>query len=65
MINELSLFLLQFYSIAKCIAALTVNNQKDGQIVITQFVEDIKNQKSSDSIRLLALLCLGETGKYM
>jgi hypothetical protein len=31
-----------FYSIAKCVAALTVNNQKDGQNIITQFVEDIK-----------------------
>ena len=31
-----------FYSIAKCVAALTINNQKDGQNTIRQFVEDIK-----------------------
>lgn len=54
-----------FYSIAKCIAALTVTNQSEGQLVIKQFINDIKDPKSRDSTRLLALLCLGETGKYM
>jgi len=54
-----------FYSIAKCIAVLIVDNARDGQNVITQFINDIKNPKSSDSIRLLSLLCLGETGKYL
>lgn len=54
-----------FYSIAKCIAALTVTNQEEGQLVIKKFIQDIKDSKSRDSVRLLALLCLGETGKYM
>lgn len=54
-----------FYSIAKCIAALTVTNQEEGQMVIKKFINDIKDPKSRDSVRLLALLCLGETGKYM
>lgn len=54
-----------FYSIAKCIASLTVKNQAEGQLVIKQFINDIKDTKSRDSVRLLALLCLGETGKYM
>jgi cullin-associated NEDD8-dissociated protein 1 len=54
-----------FYSIAKCIAALTVKNQTEGQQVIQQFIKDIKDPKSRDSSRLLALLCLGETGKYV
>jgi len=54
-----------FYSIAKIIAALTVHSQKEGQAVIQQFINDIKDPKSRDSIRLLALLCLGETGKYI
>jgi hypothetical protein len=76
-----------FYSIAKSIAVLTVNNQAEGQLVIRQFISNIKvhlkfcniiirkvhewlfltkkDPKSSDSMRLLALLCLGETGKYM
>lgn len=54
-----------FYSIAKCIAALTVQNQTEGQVVIEQFIADIKEARSRDSTRLLALLCLGETGKYI
>jgi cullin-associated NEDD8-dissociated protein 1 len=54
-----------FYSIAKCIAALTVLNQEEGQQVIKQFINDVKDPKSRDSVRLLALLCLGETGKYI
>ena len=31
-----------FYSIAKIIAALTVQSQKEGQAVIQQFINDIK-----------------------
>lgn len=31
-----------FYSIAKIIAALTVTNQKEGKMVIEQFINDIK-----------------------
>ncbi|RMZ95389.1 cullin-associated NEDD8-dissociated [Brachionus plicatilis] len=54
-----------FYSIAKCVAALTVTNQEEGQLVIKKFIKDIKDSKSRDSVRLLALLCLGETGKYI
>lgn len=54
-----------FYSIAKCVAALTVTNQEEGQLVIKKFIKDVKDSKSRDSVRLLALLCLGETGKYM
>jgi cullin-associated NEDD8-dissociated protein 1 len=63
--NILAVHKQAFYSIAKCIAALTVLNQRDGQFVIKNFINDIKESKSSDSTRLLALLCLGETGKYV
>ncbi|CAF1020526.1 unnamed protein product [Brachionus calyciflorus] len=63
--NNLAVHKQAFYSIAKCIAALTVTNQAEGQLVIKQFIKDIKDPKSRDSVRLLALLCLGETGKYI
>ena len=63
--NNLAVHKQAFYSIAKCIASLTVTNQQEGQLVIKQFINDVKDPKSRDSIRLLALLCLGETGKYM
>lgn len=58
-----------FYSIAKCIANLTVDNKSINDttyyLIIKQFINDIKSDKSSESIKLLCLLCLGETGKYI
>ena len=53
-----------FYSIAKSFAALTVANLKESQIFIKKFQDDLNDTKCSDSIKILALLCLGETGKY-
>ena len=63
--NHLAVHKQAFHSIAKCIAALTVTNQQEGQAVIKQFIADVKDSRSADSVRLLALLSLGETGKYM
>jgi hypothetical protein len=31
-----------FYSIAKCIAVLTINNKTDGQLIVQQFINDIR-----------------------
>uniref|UniRef100_A0A4W5JMC8 Cullin-associated and neddylation-dissociated 1 n=1 Tax=Hucho hucho TaxID=62062 RepID=A0A4W5JMC8_9TELE len=50
-----------YYSIAKCVAALT-RACPDGPAVVGQFIQDVKNSRSTDSIRLLALLSLGEVG---
>ena len=54
-----------FYSIAKSFAALTVANVKESGSFIKKFQDDLNDAKCSDSIKILALLCLGETGKYM
>lgn len=54
-----------FHSIAKCVAALTVMSPGEATNVVTQFVSDIKNPKSSDSVVLFALLALGEIGKHI
>lgn len=54
-----------FYSIAKSFAALTVANTKESASFIKKFQDDLNDSKCSDSIKILALLCLGETGKYM
>ncbi|KAK3087101.1 hypothetical protein FSP39_001721 [Pinctada imbricata] len=54
-----------FHSIAKCVAALTVKSPSETNNVVTQFIKDVKNSKSSDSIRLFALLALGEIGKHI
>jgi hypothetical protein len=40
--NSLAMHKQAFYSIAKSIAVLTVNNQAEGQFVIKQFINDIK-----------------------
>uniref|UniRef100_A0AAR2M5Q9 TATA-binding protein interacting (TIP20) domain-containing protein n=1 Tax=Pygocentrus nattereri TaxID=42514 RepID=A0AAR2M5Q9_PYGNA len=45
-----------YYSIAKCVAALTRACPKGN---------DVKNSRSTDSIRLLALLSLGEVGHHV
>ncbi|XP_077989699.1 cullin-associated NEDD8-dissociated protein 1-like isoform X1 [Glandiceps talaboti] len=54
-----------FHSIAKCVAALTITCSGEGSGVVVQFVSDVKNPKSTDSIRLFALLALGEIGKHV
>ncbi|CAF4555104.1 unnamed protein product [Rotaria socialis] len=53
-----------FYSIAKSFASLTVANLKESAYFVKKFQEDLNDSKCSDSIKILALLCLGETGKY-
>ena len=54
-----------FHSIAKCVAALTVKNSSESNSVVNQFVKDIKNAKSSDSVKLFSLLALGEIGRHI
>lgn len=54
-----------FHSIAKCVAALTVACPQEGASVTAQFVQDVRNPKSSDAVRLLALLALGEIGRHL
>ncbi|XP_063954997.1 cullin-associated NEDD8-dissociated protein 1-like isoform X1 [Lytechinus pictus] len=54
-----------FHSIAKCVAVLTISCANQGSAVVVQFVNDIKNSESTDSIRLFALLALGEIGKHV
>jgi len=58
-----------FHSIAKCIAALTVTGRTASQSshldIVQKFITDIKNPSSTDSVRLLALLTLGEIGRHI
>lgn len=54
-----------FYSVAKCIAALSSACPKEASGVVTNFIQEVKNPKSSESVRILALLCLGEIGRLM
>ncbi|KAK0135024.1 Cullin-associated NEDD8-dissociated protein 1 [Merluccius polli] len=54
-----------YCSIAKCVAALTTACPPEGPAVVAQFIQDVKNSRSTDSIRLLALLSLGEVGHHV
>uniref|UniRef100_A0A8D3CCK0 TATA-binding protein interacting (TIP20) domain-containing protein n=1 Tax=Scophthalmus maximus TaxID=52904 RepID=A0A8D3CCK0_SCOMX len=54
-----------YCSIAKCVAALTRACPDEGPAVVGQFIQDVKNSRSTDSIRLLALLSLGEVGHHV
>lgn len=54
-----------FYSIAKSFAALTVANLQESNYFVKKFQDDLHDSKCSDSIKILALLCLGETGKTL
>ena len=53
-----------FYSIAKSFAALTVANLSESNYFIKKFQDDLNDPNCSDPIKILALLCLGETGQF-
>jgi hypothetical protein len=44
-----------FYSIAKIIAALTVANQKEGQAVIKQLIDDLKVRVPSGNLKFMSI----------
>ncbi|XP_033121634.1 cullin-associated NEDD8-dissociated protein 1-like isoform X2 [Anneissia japonica] len=54
-----------FHSVAKCVAVLTITCKQESSSVITQFINDIKNPKSTDSVKLFALLSVGEIGRHV
>lgn len=56
-----------YHSIAKCVAALTVANlnKPEAQQVVPQFLSEISNNSSTDSVHQFALLAIGEIGKHI
>ncbi|XP_056615048.1 cullin-associated NEDD8-dissociated protein 2 [Triplophysa dalaica] len=54
-----------YYSVAKCIAALSAACPKEASGVVTNFIQEVKNPKSLESVRILGLLSLGEIGRFM
>ncbi|XP_065063149.1 cullin-associated NEDD8-dissociated protein 1-like [Rhopilema esculentum] len=54
-----------FHSIAKCVTVLTIVCKHEADAVVSKFISDIMDSKSSDSVRLFALLALGEIGSYI
>nr|CAB3227534.1 cullin-associated NEDD8-dissociated protein 1 [Phallusia mammillata] len=52
-----------FHSTAKCIATLVVACPSECEMIVKQFMMDVGNQKSTESIRTFVLLALGEIGQ--
>ncbi|XP_074734850.1 cullin-associated NEDD8-dissociated protein 1-like isoform X3 [Strix uralensis] len=52
-----------YYSVAKCVAALSSACPKEAPATVNQFIQDIKNPKSSSAVKVLAFLSLAEMGR--
>lgn len=61
--DSMSVHKQSYYSVAKCVAALSTVCPKEASGVVTNLIQEVKNPKSSESVRILALLCLGEIGR--
>jgi len=53
------------HSTAKCIAALVSACPLECKMIVVQFMQDVQNPKSTDSIRTFVLLALGEIGQQV
>ncbi|NXW84152.1 CAND1 protein, partial [Alopecoenas beccarii] len=52
-----------YYSIAKCVAALSSACPKEAPATVNQFIQDVKSPKSSSAVKVLAFLSLAEMGR--
>ncbi|KAH0630206.1 hypothetical protein JD844_012933 [Phrynosoma platyrhinos] len=52
-----------YHSVAKCVAALSSVCPKEAPGVVNQFVQDVKNPRSSAAVKMLAFLSLAEIGR--
>ncbi|XP_062977493.1 cullin-associated NEDD8-dissociated protein 1-like [Elgaria multicarinata webbii] len=52
-----------YHSVAKCVAALSSVCPKEAPGVVSQFIQDVKNPKSSAAVKMLAFLALAEIGR--
>ncbi|NXS64618.1 CAND1 protein, partial [Pandion haliaetus] len=52
-----------YYSVAKCVAALSSACPKEAPAIVNQFIQDVKNPKSSSAVKVLAFLSLAEMGR--
>uniref|UniRef100_A0A8B9JT49 Cullin-associated and neddylation-dissociated 2 (putative) n=1 Tax=Astyanax mexicanus TaxID=7994 RepID=A0A8B9JT49_ASTMX len=61
--DSLSVHRQSYYSVAKCVAALSSSCPKEASGTVANFIQEVKNQKTSESVRILSFLCLGEVGR--
>ncbi|NXD75224.1 CAND1 protein, partial [Halcyon senegalensis] len=52
-----------YYSVAKCVAALSSACPKEAPATVNQFIQDVKSPKSSAAVKVLAFLSLAEMGR--
>lgn len=52
-----------YYSVAKCVAALSSACPKEAPATVNQFIQDVKTPKSSSAVKVLAFLSLAEMGR--
>lgn len=52
-----------FHSVAKCVAGLSSVCSNEAPGVVNQFIQDVKNPKSSVAVKMLAFLSLAEIGR--
>ncbi|KFQ04311.1 Cullin-associated NEDD8-dissociated protein 1, partial [Leptosomus discolor] len=52
-----------YYSVAKCVAALSSACPKEAPAIVSQFIQDVKSPRSSSAVKVLAFLSLAEMGR--
>uniref|UniRef100_A0A8B9FYL9 Cullin associated and neddylation dissociated 2 (putative) n=1 Tax=Amazona collaria TaxID=241587 RepID=A0A8B9FYL9_9PSIT len=52
-----------YYSVARCVAALSSACPKEAPATVNQFIQDVKTPKSSSAVKVLAFLSLAEMGR--
>ncbi|KAF9154219.1 Cullin-associated NEDD8-dissociated protein 1 [Linnemannia schmuckeri] len=61
--GQLALSKQAFSTIAQCIAVLCLNSQKNLEMTVAEFVRKIEEPRTSDSLKYLSLITLGEIGR--
>ncbi|KAF9289311.1 Cullin-associated NEDD8-dissociated protein 1 [Mortierella alpina] len=61
--GQLSLSKQAFSTIAQCIAVLCLNSEKNLEVTVAEFLRKIEDARTSDSLKYLSLVTLGEIGR--
>ncbi|KAG0210629.1 Cullin-associated NEDD8-dissociated protein 1 [Mortierella sp. GBA30] len=61
--GQLSLPKQAFSTIAQCIAVLCLNSEKNLEMTVAEFLRKIEDARTSDSLKYLSLITLGEIGR--
>ncbi|KAF9091293.1 Cullin-associated NEDD8-dissociated protein 1 [Mortierella sp. AD031] len=61
--GQLALSKQAFSTIAQCIAIICLNSQKNLEMTVSEFVRKVEDSRTTDSLRYLSLITLGEIGR--